>query len=90
MFDGTFDIASVFAQQPNMSNFVWPSGFTPEDPPPLPPPVIDNPFEIPAGFELPGMSDTRLISALQSQTAFIEGDPGGQDLELYYYRLVCV
>lgn len=91
MFGPNFDIASVFGQQTGItgtSNFVWPSGFTPEDPPSLLPTIPDNPFEIPSGFEIPGMTDTRLINALQSQTAFIEGDPGGSDLELYYYRLV--
>lgn len=32
--------------------------------------------------------DLRLISALERQTAVIEGDLGGDDLELFYYRMV--
>ncbi len=34
------------------------------------------------------MLDAKLLSALEGQTAIIEGDPEGQDLELYYYRMV--
>lgn len=71
------------------SNFVWPSGFTPPDPNMMSLFGENNPFETAASSGLPAMTDTRLINALESQTAFIEGDPGGQDLELFYYRLVC-
>lgn len=35
-----------------------------------------------------GMADMSMMDALQRQTAFIEGDPGDQDLELFYYRFV--
>ena len=39
---------------------------------------------------MPPTSDGRLIHALHSQTAFVDGDPDTkEDLELYYYRLVC-
>jgi hypothetical protein len=87
-----FNIPSTQSQPttqagPSTSNFVWPSGFTPPDPAFLPL-LSENPFEMASNFGMPEMTDTRLISALQSQTAFIEGDPGGQDLELFYYRLV--
>ncbi len=52
------------------------------------PMLSDNPFEMASNIGIPEMTDTRLINALESQTAFIEGEPGGRDLELFYYRLV--
>lgn len=94
LFDSTpFDLSSMFNTNTNGGNngtgFVWPSGFTPEDPPALLPSTsLDNPFELTLGHTLPGMTDDRLINALERQTAFIEGDPGAEDLELFYYRLV--
>ena len=74
---------------PGTSNFVWPSGFTPEGLPTMPLfPASDGSD----GRNIPqlggGMPDLRLLNALEKQTAFIEGDPGDQDLELFYYRIV--
>jgi len=50
--------------------------------------MAENAFDMSVNKALPGMTDARLINALERQTAFIEGDPSGQDLELFYYRLV--
>lgn len=70
-----------FGPTPVNTNLVWPSGFTPEYMPFEPPQFVPQP--------LPSdMTGVQLLNALERQTAFIEGDPGAQDLELYYYRIV--
>ena len=73
-----------FGQQ---SNFVWPSGFTPPGQPStfLP----DFTEATMAQFVSPSGTDMRLLNALESGAAYIEGDPSeDKDLELYYYRFV--
>ncbi len=77
----SFDGAD-FWSMPSTSSYVWPSGFTPEG---LTFPVAEP--EPPQFLQPP--ADMRLMNALESQTAYIEGDPqDGKDLELYYYRFV--
>ncbi|RSH86917.1 hypothetical protein EHS25_003404 [Saitozyma podzolica] len=70
-----------------MSNFVWPSGFTPEDQTfTFPMAEIGEPTM--AQFMTSPATDMRLINALENQAAYIEGNPAeDQDLELFYYRI---
>lgn len=91
------------------SNYVWPSGFTPEgqasgsgsgsniNHQPMSQQSLINNFQLPGMNEptigqfmntSPG-TDMRLINALESGAAYIEGNPAeDDDIELFYYRFV--
>ena len=71
-----------------MSNFVWPSGFTPDDQTfSFPMAEIGDPTM--AQFMTSPATDMQLINALENQAAYIEGNPAeDKDLELFYYRIV--
>ncbi|KAL5513453.1 hypothetical protein ACEPAH_3852 [Sanghuangporus vaninii] len=51
-------------------------------------PAVEAASDILAGSDVSPTSNEQLMRALESQTAFVEGDPNSkEDLELYYYRL---
>lgn len=82
--------------------YAWPTGFTPEGEAASGPSVASYSME-PAtimgppdaasmlsntGYS-PNTDAARLMTALESQTAYIHGDPTeGKELELFYYRFV--
>lgn len=52
-------------------------------------PASGQEFQFLTGNEWSPNTDWKIASALESQTAFISGNPGeGDDLELFYYRFV--
>lgn len=88
------------------SNYVWPTGFTPEGQASGSGNIAHQPMNqqsLAQNFQLPGMNeptigqfmntspgtDMRLINALESGAAYIEGNPAeDDDIELFYYRFV--
>lgn len=67
-------------------NYVWPSGFTPDNNPVMPSDPLEPTMK---QFMTSPATDMRLISALENQAAYIQGNPGeDEDLELFYYRFV--
>ncbi|KAK4685515.1 hypothetical protein P7C73_g4633, partial [Tremellales sp. Uapishka_1] len=80
---------SDFWNFPSTGSFIWPSGFTPDDSTiAFPPSTEHQDSNISAHISSP-TADMRLINALETQTAFLEGDPEeDSDLELFYYRFV--
>lgn len=109
-----FDISQMSSNDlwnfASSSNYVWPSGFTPEGQPSGSNPAVGinqnqlmSQQQLINNFQLPGMNeptigqfmntspgtDMRLINALESGAAYIEGNPAeDDDLELFYYRFV--
>jgi len=106
-----------FASTPSTSNYVWPSGFTPEGQPSVSSTMslqgqgqgqgnTMNPLQLPhqqqqqqLRFQEPTIghfmnntspnTDMRLLNALESGAAYIEGNPAeDEDIELFYYRMV--
>lgn len=70
------------------ANYVWPSGFTPENTSVVPSDPLEPTMR---QFMTSPATDVRLISALENQAAYIQGNPGeDEDLELFYYRFVSV
>jgi hypothetical protein len=68
------------------ANYVWPSGFTPENNSGVPSDPLEPTMR---QFMTSPATDMRLISALENQAAYIQGNPGeDEDLELFYYRFV--
>ncbi|KAJ6590571.1 fungal-specific transcription factor domain-containing protein [Mycena vulgaris] len=70
---------------PNGLSYIWPPSpaNVPENQPESSPTLLTAPF----GFERAPHDTSQLVRSLQSQVAFIDGDPSLQeDLELYYYR----
>ena len=112
--DNPFDIANMmsndlwnFSSTPSTSNYVWPSGFTPEGQPSvsgsnMSMPNTMNPAQVQQQpqqqrFQEPTIghfmntspnTDMRLLNALESGAAYIEGNPEDEDIELFYYRFV--
>ena len=113
--DNPFDIANMmsndlwnFSSTPSTSNYVWPSGFTPEGQPSVSSnmsmPNTMNPAQVQQQqphqqqrFQEPTIghfmntspnTDMRLLNALESGAAYIEGNPEDEDIELFYYRFV--
>jgi hypothetical protein len=111
--DNPFDISNMmsndlwnFSSTPSTSNYVWPSGFTPEGQPSVPSSNMSMPTMNPAQVQQPQQqqrfqeptighfmntspnTDMRLLNALESGAAYIEGNPEDEDIELFYYRFV--
>lgn len=91
---GTFNSVSnngaEFWDFATSSNYVWPSGFTPEDQQPFSfTPNLEPPEPTIGQFMSSPNTDMRLLNVLESGAAFIEGNPAeDKDLELFYYRFV--
>lgn len=106
-----FDISQMSSNDlwnfASSSNYVWPTGFTPEGQASGSTSNINhqamNQQSLVNNFQLPGMNeptigqfmntspgtDMRLINALESGAAYIEGNPAeDDDIELFYYRFV--
>lgn len=109
--DNPFDINNMmsndlwnFSSTPSTSNYVWPTGFTPEGQPSVSSSMsmpTMNPIQVQqpqARFQEPTIghfmntspnTDMRLLNALESGAAYIEGNPNeDEDIELFYYRFV--
>lgn len=87
---GNFDLSGSFDAS-SSSTYVWPTGFTPEHLPSVSAVPSAGHFINFTSLQQPTGSasmDAKILGALEGQTAFIEGDPDGQDLELFYYRMV--
>jgi hypothetical protein len=93
----TIDLWPSSTQQ--QSAYAWPTGFTPEgdvssvasysmDPASIMGPQETSMLLSNTGFS-PNTEAAKLMTALESQTAYIHGDPAdGKELELFYYRFV--
>jgi hypothetical protein len=115
--DNPFDISNMmtndlwnFASTSTASsNYVWPTGFTPEGQPSSGSTMsiqgqgnTMNPIQLPQQqqqrYQEPTIghfmntspnTDMRLLNALESGAAYIEGNPAeDEDIELFYYRFV--
>lgn len=70
---------------PSSSHFIWPPANS------LPQPLFDSATLPPSTLQVDpwSHSPSQLVQAMNSDVAFIEGDPSRQEgLELYYYRFV--